>query len=105
MPGFATSVTHKLGAPAATERLKTFLEDVRRDHGDKLKDARGEWQGTTLHFSFTAYGMGIQGTMEVSDNSVNVTGKLPLAAAFFRGQVETSIRDELVKELAKPASS
>ena len=105
MPGFATSVTHHLGAAAATERLKTFLEDVRRDHGDKLKDARGEWQGNTLHFSFNVYGMGIQGTMEVSDNGVNVTGKLPLAAAFFRGQVEKSIRDELVKELAKPASS
>ena len=105
MPGFATSVTHQLGTAAATERLKTFLEDVRRDHGDKLKDARGEWQGNTLHFSFTVYGMGIQGTMEVSDNGVNVTGKLPLAAAFFRGQVENSIRDELVKELSKPASS
>jgi len=101
MPGFATSVTHQLGAAAATERLKTFLEDVRRDHGDKLKDARGEWQGNTLHFGFTVYGMGIQGTMEVSDTSVNVNGKLPLAAALFRGQVEKSIRDELVKELSK----
>ena len=59
MPGFATSVTHQLGTAAATERLKTFLEDVRRDHGDKLKDARGEWQGHTLHFSFTVYGMGM----------------------------------------------
>ena len=103
MPAFATSVTHKLGTAAATERLKTFLEDVRRDHGDKLTDARGEWQGNTLHFSFSIFGMGIQGTMEVSDSSVNVNGKLPLAASFFRGQVEKSIRDELVKELSKPA--
>jgi hypothetical protein len=103
MPAFTTSVTHKLGTAAATERLKTFLEDVRRDHGDKLTDARGEWQGNTLHFSFSIFGMGIQGTMEVSDSGVNVNGKLPLAAAFFRGQVEKSIRDELVKELSKPA--
>ena len=103
MPAFATSVTHKLGTAAATERLKTFLEDVRRDHGDKLTDPRGEWQGNTLHFSFSIYGMGIQGTMEVSDSGVNVNGKLPLAASFFRGQVEKSIRDELVKELSKPA--
>ena len=101
MPAFATSVTHKLGTAAATERLKTFLEDVRRDHGDKLTDARGEWQGNTLHFSFSIYGMGIQGTMEVSDSGVNVNGKLPLAASFFRGQVEKSIRDELLKELSK----
>ena len=103
MPGFATSVTHTLGTAAATERLKTFLEDVRRDHGDKLKDARGEWQGHTLHFSFSVYGMGIQGTMEVSETGVSVNGKLPLAASFFRGQIEKSIRDELVKELSKPA--
>ncbi len=103
MPGFATSVNHNLGIAAATERLKTFLEDVRRDHGDKLSDARGEWQGSTLHFGFSVFGMGIQGTMEVSEASVNVNGKLPLAAAFFRGQIEKSIRDELVKELSKPA--
>ena len=74
MPSFATSVSHTLGATAATERLKTFLEDVRRDHGDKLKDARGEWQGNTLHFAFTVYGLGIQGTMEVGEAGVNVSG-------------------------------
>src|SRR5262245_23970251 len=102
MPALATAVNHKLGAADATERLNTFLEDVRRDYGDKLQDARGEWQGNTLHFGFTVYGMGIQGTMEVSDTSVNVNGKLPLAAALFRGQAEKSIRDELVKELSKP---
>jgi len=102
MPSFATSVSHKLGAAAAAERLKSFLEGVRRDYGDKLTDARGEWQGNTLHFGFTVYGMAIQGTMEVGDASVNVNGKLPLAAALFRGQVEKSIRDELVKELSKP---
>ena len=32
-----------------------------------------------------------------------VNGKLPLAATFFRGQIERSIHDELVKELSKPA--
>ena len=103
MPAFATSVAHKLGTVAATERLKTFLEDMRRDYGDKLADARGEWQGHVLQFGFTVYGMAIQGTLEVSEASVNVNGKLPLAAALFRGQVEKTIRDELVKELSKPA--
>ena len=100
MPGFATSVAHTLGTVAATERLKTFIEDVRRDHGDKLSEVRGEWQGNTLHFGFTTLGMGIQGTLEVQEGSVNVSGKLPLAAAFFRGQIEKTIRDELVKELS-----
>ena len=41
--------------------------------------------------------------MEVSETGVSVNGKLPLAASFFRGQIEKSIRDELVKELSKPA--
>ena len=103
MPGFATSVAHKLGTAAATERLTTFLEEVRRDYGDKLSDARGEWHGHTLHFGFTVLGMAIQGTMEVGDTGVVVNGKLPLAATFFRGQIERSIHDELVKELSKPA--
>ena len=101
MPGFGTTVQHTLGVAAAAERLRTFIEDVRRDHGDKLGSVRGEWKGSTLHFGFTAYGLAIQGTMEVLESSVQVSGQLPLAAALFRGQVEKTIRDELVKELSK----
>ena len=100
MPGFATSVKHQLGTTAAVQRLTTLQERVCRDYGDRLSDVRGQWQENTLHFGFTIYGMAIQGTLVVQEETVSVTGKLPLAAALFRGQVEKTIRDELLKLLS-----
>ena len=100
MPGLAISVPHKLGTAAAVQRLTTFLDAVRRDYGDQLSDVRGGWEGSTLQFAFTTYGMAIQGMLKVEDAAVNVDGKLPLAAALFRGQVEKTIRDELLKLLS-----
>jgi len=100
LPGFATSVAHNLGTAAAVQRLTAFLDGVRRDYGDKLSDVRGTWEESTLHFGFTIYGMAIQGSLAATEDAVSVSGKLPLAAAIFRGQVEKSIRDELLKLLS-----
>lgn len=103
MPGFATHVSHDLSRSRATERLKAFLDEVRRLHGDKVQNLRGEWRETTLDFAFTAYGMAVQGSMVVEEALVRVEGRLPLAAAFFRGQIEQTIRGELTRILAGEA--
>ena len=100
MPALAISVPHKLGTAAAVERLTAFLDGVRRDYADKISNVRGGWQQNMLHFGFTTYGMAIEGTLTVEDAAVRVAGKLPLAAALFRGQVEKTIRDELLKLLS-----
>jgi hypothetical protein len=39
--------------------------------------------------------MPIHGQMHVHAGQVNVNGKLPLAAALFRGRIEQTIRSEL----------
>lgn len=99
MPGFATQVSHDLPREKAAEKLKVFVENVRREHGEKVQDLRGQWRETTLEFAFTAYGMAVQGAMIVEEAHVRVEGTLPLAAALFRGQIEQTIRGELVKIL------
>lgn len=99
MPAFTTSVSHALGQATATDRLKAFLDEVRRDHADKVSNLKGEWQESKLTFAFTTYGMAITGGMMVEETLVQVSGQLPLAAAFFRGQIEQTIRSELVKLL------
>lgn len=99
MPGFSTLVPHTLSRQEAAGKLKAFIEDVRRQHGDKVQNLRGQWRETTLEFAFTAYGMAIEGLMVVEETEVRVAGKLPLAASLFRGQIEQTIRGELVRIL------
>lgn len=99
MPDFSTRVSHALGRQQATDKLMSFLEQVRRDHADKVRDLRGQWRESTLEFAFTTYGMAIEGTLFIEDSVVHVTGKLPLAAAIFRGQIEQTLRSELARLL------
>jgi hypothetical protein len=95
MPQFSVGVPHALGREQAMERLQRLIERVREEHGDRLSDMQGGWVGNVLNFSFRAMGMGVQGTMDVGESGVNVQGQLPLAAAFFRGKIEQTIRDQL----------
>jgi hypothetical protein len=99
MPGFSTRVPHVLGRQQATDKVKTFLEQVRRDHADKVRDVRGHWRESTLEFAFTTYGMAIEGTLVVEEAVVHVAGKLPLAAAILRGQIEQTLHRELARLL------
>lgn len=103
MPGFSTQVSHALPREQAAEKLRAFVEDVRREHGEKVQNLHGQWQETTLEFAFTAYGMAIQGSLFVEESHVRVEGTLPLAAALFRGQIEQTIRGQLAKILGHPS--
>ena len=100
MPGFSTEVPHQLGRDEATERLKNFVERVREHYKDQVSNLQGEWVDHTLEITFTTYGFGIEALVEVLDDVVKLTGKLPFAAVAFRGKIEQSIASELKKVLA-----
>src|SRR5688572_24799356 len=99
MPSLSVQVPHQLSVPDAVSRLQGFLDEVRRDHADRLSNVQGEWLGETLKFGFTAMGMQIKGDLVVSDRDVHVAGNLPFAASLFRGTIESTIRTELEKLL------
>lgn len=99
MPSLAVQVSHELPISDAIARLQNFLEEVRRDHGDRVSNVRGEWTDETLQFGFVAMGMQINGHLVVSTQEVSVNGNLPFAAALFRGMIEQTIRTELEKLL------
>jgi hypothetical protein len=100
MPSFQVSVPHQLGRDAARGRVEQFLEAVQRDYAAHISNVNGAWTDDRLQFSFKAAGLAISGTMLVEETAVQVSGPLPLAAAFFRGRIEQTIRDELQKLLS-----
>ncbi|QDU29999.1 Putative polyhydroxyalkanoic acid system protein (PHA_gran_rgn) [Anatilimnocola aggregata] len=99
MPSLKIKVPHALQVAEAVKRLQTFLDEVRRDHADRVSNVQGVWQDDTLAFGFTAMGMKIDGTLVVYQEEVLVSGNLPFAASLFRGQIEQTIRGELEKLL------
>jgi len=99
MPEFATSVDHQLGSEVATDKLKSFLDNVREEYGDQVSRLEGEWDGPVLTFSMTTFGLDIDGTLTVGEEEAAVKGTLPFMALAFRGRIETSIRENLQKAL------
>ncbi len=99
MPAFSTSVSHRLGREEAQKRLHSFVQRTQIEQAHLLQDMRGEWSANVLSFAFRAMGMSIEGTMRVEELEVITVGSLPLAATFFRGKIEQTIRDEMGKVL------
>jgi len=100
MPSYHVSVPHNLGQAAARGRVDQFLESVQRDYAEHIGNVSGRWSDDRLDFRFLASGLNISGTLMVAQQSVEVSGSLPLEAALFRGQIERTIRDELQRLLS-----
>ena len=100
MPSFNTEVPHQLGKDQARERLKGFLENVKRHYKDQVSEFTEEWSDDVLKFAMTTYGLKIEGVLTVTEESVLVDGSLPFVAMPYKGKIQQSITDELKKALA-----
>jgi hypothetical protein len=100
MPSYHVSVPHDLGQAAARARVEQFLDAVQRDYAEHVRNVSGEWEDNQLSFRFITSGLNISGMLAVEERVVEVSGPLPLVAAFFRGKIEQQIRAELTKMLS-----
>src|SRR4051794_26838328 len=100
MPSYQVSVPHHLGQATARARVEQFLDAVQRDYAEQVSHVSGEWEANRLSFRFVTSGLNINGTLAVENEQVDVSGPLPLVAAFFRGRIEQQIRAELGKLLS-----
>ncbi len=100
MPGFSVQVSHPLDREAAVAKLAGLIDSLRHKYKDTASDVQGSWAANVLTFSLKVMGFAIQGKVTVEDKQALVEGKLPLAAAMFRGRIEQSIKAEMEKELA-----
>jgi len=97
---------HDLGETKAIRRIDHFLDDLMRRQppgGVTIRDARKEWDGNRMEFSFAAakglFSTTIRGVMEVTGDRVVLTSELP---ALVRGIVgEDRIRETIARELAR----
>jgi hypothetical protein len=97
---------HELGEAKAIKRIDHFLDDLMQRQppgGITIKDARKDWDGNRMNFSFAA-GKGflsttISGVMEVTKDRVVLVSELP---ALVKGVVgEARIREVIARELGR----
>ena len=93
------SVPHKLSQEDAMKRIKGLLENVKREHSDKISDVREQWTDNVGTFSLSAMGFAVSGTIAVTPTDVQVSGELPFAASFFKNRIETTIRERATELL------
>jgi|WetSurMetagenome_2_1015567.scaffolds.fasta_scaffold38887_1 hypothetical protein len=96
---------HSLGQAAAISRIDQFLERVVQNPpgGVTIKEARKDWTGNRMNFSFTAakgfLGTSIKGVMDVLDDKVVVESELPSLVKSFVG--EEKIRQAIAEGLGQ----
>jgi hypothetical protein len=94
------SVPHQLGQQAAKGRVQQFLDTLQREYANQISQVQGAWENNRLQFGFHTSGLPIACTLDVEPDHVQVRSSLPLAAALFRGKIESWIRNELQVVLA-----
>lgn len=94
------AVSHRLSQDEALKRIKTLLGEVKTQFADKISDLREEWNGNTGKFSFSAMGFSVSGILTVNLSKVELSGNLPFAASFFKGKIESTLRERAETLLA-----
>jgi hypothetical protein len=96
--------SHGLGEAKAISRIDHFLDDLMQRQppgGVSITDARKEWDGNRMNFSFAAgkgfFSTTIRGVMEVTNDRVVVTSEIPALVRSVVG--EERIREVIAREL------
>jgi hypothetical protein len=99
MPSIHLHIPHQLPKEEALERIQSLIQRVKNQFGDKVTDVQEEWHGDTGRFSFSIMGFDVSGKLNVSNSTVGLDGKIPMAAALFRGKIKSVIMEEAQKVL------
>jgi hypothetical protein len=95
MPHITLDVSHSLGQEEAVRRIKDKLAAARTEHQSRLSHFHEEWRDHGFAFAFQAMGMSVRGNVAIEDARVKMDADLPLAAALFRGAIESRLRREI----------
>lgn len=101
MPKFNVTVPNPMSAEEAKSRLQHFAESLEGRFRGQVKDLTQHWEGDHLLFGFKTLGMRIEGTVEIGEEQIVVSGDLPFSVMMFKGKIESEIRGELERLVGK----
>ena len=99
MHAMHSEICHNLEANAVRNRLDSMLDQIRADYADMVNDLESDWEGDTLHISFTAYGFEIASDFRVGPERIEWEGHVPPRATLFRSKIQRTINGKLTESL------
>lgn len=87
-------VPHKTTKEIARRKVEDRLVQLLSQFGGHADEIEHEWLADTLRFKGKARGLLVEGTVEITEVTVVIDGKLPLIAKMF----ESRIREALERE-------
>ena len=100
MPNVNLSVPFQIPQDEAINRIKAYVARAKTQHADRIGNSKEEWNGNVATFSSTDGPLAVSGSLTVNPSDVALQISLPLAAAFFKGKIESAIREQLTRLLS-----
>ena len=101
MPKIELNIPHNLHQREALTRIQNFLPKLKEQHSDRIKDLEESWNGNTGEFKFKISGFKVSGTLQVKESAVIIKGEIPFLASPFKGQIESTIKQQAKELLVK----
>jgi putative polyhydroxyalkanoate system protein len=96
------TISHRLGRDEAKRRLDDGLGHIRGQLAGFVNSLDYTWTGYRLDFSVTAMRQGIDGLIQIEDDSVRVEIRLPLLLRMLANKITGRVRSKAALLLDKP---
>jgi len=91
---------HNMTKEEARTTVEGLIPDLIDSFGQQVSDPRWAWKGDGMTFSFTAMGFNVNGTLDVSDSTLDLDVELPLLARAFEGKLRSVAEQEIDRYLS-----
>lgn len=100
MPNVKVSIPYQIPQDEALSRLKAAIVAAKAQYSDKISDLHENWNAYAGTFSGSGSGISVSGKLIVNPSVVDVEVTLPAVAMFFKGKIESMIRNQLTQMLS-----
>jgi len=87
------TIKHQLSQEEALKRVRNLFSELRVQFADKIINLKEEWNENKDKFSFSVSGFSVSGELKVGPTQVEISGNLPFVVSFFRGKIESVIKE------------
>jgi hypothetical protein len=99
MPDVSVTVAHKRTQDEALNRIKRFIASVKKEYASNMSDFQESWNGYVGTFKVSARGFSGSGDVTVGPADVTLELTLPFPAMLLKGQIESTIREQVSRLL------
>jgi hypothetical protein len=100
MPNINVAVPYQIPQEEALSRIQNFVSQIKTQYSSAITDFQESWNGSAGTFSGAGRGFSASGNIVVNPSQVVVDLTVPFAAMFFKGKIESTLREELAKLLS-----